>query len=105
MYRRMLEGDDRFLVVGEAGTAEEALESSEIKFADVVTMDIILPGMNGIEATRQIKMLYPQMKIMMLSALSGELKDQAFTAGADGYVPKEKAHSDLVDSLVELAAK
>ncbi len=105
MYRRMLEGDERFIVIGEAGTAEEALESSEIKFADVVTMDIILPGMNGIEATRQIKMLYPDVKVMMLSALSGELKEQGFTAGADGYVPKEKAHSDLVDSLAELAAK
>ena len=105
MHRRMLEGDERFVVVGEAGTAEDALESSEIKFADVVTMDIILPGMNGIEATRQIKMLYPQMKIVMVSALSGELRERAAEAGADGYVPKELAHEALVDSIIEVVSK
>ena len=105
MHRRMLEGDERFVVVGEAGTAEEAIESSEIKFADVVTMDIILPGMNGIEATRQIKMLYPQIKIVMVSALGGELREQAATAGADGYVPKELAHEALVDSVADVVSR
>ena len=105
VYRRILEGDERFFVVGEAGTAEEALESSEIKRADVVTMDIILPGMNGIEATRQLKMIYPGIKIMMISALSGELREQAATAGADGYVPKELAHDTLIDSIIEVAEK
>ncbi len=92
-------------MVGEAGTAEEALESSEIKFADLVTMDIILPGMNGIEATRQIKMLYPQMKIVMVSSLSGELREQAANAGSDGYVPKELAHEALVDSIIDVVSK
>lgn len=105
VYRRILEGDERFFVVGEAGTAEDALESSEIKKADVVTMDIILPGMNGIEATRQIKMLYPQIKIIMVSALSGELREQAATAGSDGYVPKAIAHETLVDTIIDVASK
>ena len=105
VYRRILEEDERFFVVGEAGTAEDALESSEIKKADVVTMDIILPGMNGIEATRQIKMLYPQIKIVMVSALSGELREQAATAGSDGYVPKAIAHLTLVDTIIDVASK
>ena len=80
-------------------------QSGQIKFADVVTMDIILPGMNGIEATRQIKMLYPQIKIVMVSALGGELREQAAAAGADGYVPKELAHEALVDSVADVVSK
>ena len=105
VHRRILEGDERFVVVGEAGTAEEALESPAIKLADVVTMDIILPGMNGIEATRQLKMLYPHIKVVMVSALGGELKENSIKAGADGYVPKASAHSLLADSLVDIIPK
>ena len=97
--------DPSIAVAGFARDGADALEKIKELKPDVVTMDIILPGMNGIEATRQIKMLYPQIKIIMVSALGGELREQAAAAGADGYVPKELAHEALVDSVADVVSK
>jgi len=75
--------------VGEARSGEEALELLPTHLADVVVLDIGLPGMDGIEAARQIKALYPSVRIVMLTA--HQLREEVFAAlasGADAYCLK-----------------
>lgn len=65
---RILEADGRFSIVGEAGNAEDAVQILETLAADLVVMDIQLPGMDGIEATRELKTRHKGLKVVTLSA-------------------------------------
>jgi DNA-binding NarL/FixJ family response regulator len=84
-------------IAGFATTAAEAIQKAKELQPDLVTMDISLPGLDGIEAARQIRMLTPRSKILFLSGNSDpEVVRQAFMAGGDGYVLKWDAARDLV---------
>ena len=87
-------------VVGTFGTAEEALARMVELTPDVALVDINLPGMNGIEATRRITTLHPGTKVVILSSTMG-VDDlvAAFDAGAVGYVPKSHAPEYLMVSI------
>lgn len=84
-------------VVAEADNGLKVLEMVAAEAPDVVIMDIGMPEMNGIEATRQIRRLYPATRVVVLSVYSStEHICQALAAGAGGYVLKEAAGNELV---------
>lgn len=98
--RTLLERRLGFRVVGEAGTADEAVEQALALQPDVVVMDIRLPGKSGIEATREIVQRLPEAKVIMLTSYAeDELLFDAIEAGAAGYVLKRVGSDDLVRAI------
>jgi DNA-binding NarL/FixJ family response regulator len=87
----------------EAKNGEEALAVVSTHLPNVVLMDIGLPGMNGIEATRRIKLALPNLQVIMLTSYeSTELQNEAVAAGASAYILKHKMIYELVPALREL---
>jgi two-component system response regulator NreC len=102
--RRILEGVDGFEVVGEASSGTEAVESAAKLRPNVVLMDISLPGINGIEATRQIRLKHPEVQVLMLSMHAEEqYVEQSVAAGARGYLVKDAEDQDLVGAVSAVA--
>ena len=92
-------------VVGEAGTAAEAVRAAERLQPAVVLMDIRMPGEGGLEATRQITTRFPQIKVVMLTSFADdELVVRAIRAGAVGYVLKQVDNAELLRAI-EAAAR
>ncbi|HEY8348194.1 MAG TPA: response regulator transcription factor [Symbiobacteriaceae bacterium] len=92
-------------VVGEASNGQEALELVPKLKPDLVLMDINMPVMDGVEATRKLKAAYPDLKVVILtvSELDKDLFE-AIKAGADGYLLKSLGPDELVASLKSAAA-
>lgn len=98
--RALLEQSSFIEVIGEAATGRECLARIEEWRPDVVIMDIAMPDLNGIEATRLIKMQWPQVKVVILSVHStSEHIYRSFEAGACGYVLKESIGAELVNAI------
>ncbi len=98
--KALLERHPQFEVVGEAGTAREALEQVSRIRPDVVLMDIRLPGTSGIEACEEITKNYPNTKVVMLTSYAeDEMLFSAIRAGASGYVLKQIGAEDLVRAI------
>ena len=98
--RALLERHRDFQVVGEEGTAREALQKALLHKPDVVVMDIRLPGRSGIEACRDIVAKLPETKVIMLTSYAeDELLFDAISAGACGYVLKQIGTDDLVRAI------
>ena len=92
-------------VVAAAGSAEEALDVEKEIHPDVVIMDIMLPGMNGVEAIRRMVSRSPDAKILALSNHSGAALIQAvFDAGGLGYVRKNHAAEELIPAIRTVGA-
>ena len=102
--RMLLGGDPEFEIVGEAGTALEALSMAAQVQPDVVLMDIGLPDKSGIEATRELKRAFPAIAVVALTIHEDEeYFFKMLEAGASGYVPKRAAPDELV-SAIRIAA-
>lgn len=86
--RAVIEDDDSLTVVGDAASAEDALQRLEQARPDVIVMDITLPGLSGIEATKQIKARWPETQVLILSGHGEQFLTEAIAAGADGYIMK-----------------
>ncbi len=98
--RALLERQPGFRVVGEAGTAEEAVAQTLALHPDVVVMDIRLPGRSGIDACREIVQRLPEVRVIMLTSYAeDELLFDAIAAGAAGYVLKRIGSDDLVRAI------
>jgi two-component system response regulator NreC len=98
--RMMLEGEDDIEIVGEAADATEAINQISLLEPQVVLMDIGLPDMSGIEATRQIKKLAPEIAIVALTIHEDEeYFFKMLDAGASGYVPKRAAPEELIKAI------
>jgi len=97
---RLLEQHQDLEVIGEAGDGEEAVALAEKLRPDVAIMDIAMPGMNGIEATRRIKALCPGTSVLVLTAYDDDQYIFALLeAGAAGYLLKSVRGAELVDAV------
>ena len=95
-----LESQPQIQVVGEAGTGEEALELISALKPDVVVMDITMPGMGGIEATRQLSAQYPACHVLILTVHADpQYFFEMMAAGATGYVTKQAAADELLEAI------
>lgn len=104
-FRRMLEDEPDMNVVGEAGDGEEAIRAARELRPRVVVMDCALPGMNGLDATRQILEDQPEIAVLMLSMHSENTwVRQAIEAGAKGYVLKNAMDLELGPAIRKVAA-
>ena len=87
-------------VIGEASEGKEALEKIPLLEPDVVIMDIAMPGMDGLEATRQIRKKHPKIKVLVLTQYDNkEYILSVIKAGASGYVLKRALGSELVSAI------
>jgi DNA-binding NarL/FixJ family response regulator len=103
-FRRMLEDEPDMAVVGEAGGGEEAIKLARQLHPMVVVMDCALPGMNGLDATRQILADLPETAVLMLSMHSENTwVRQAIDAGAKGYILKNAMNLELGPAVRRIA--
>jgi DNA-binding NarL/FixJ family response regulator len=99
--RMFLESDGRFLVVGMAPNGREAVELAIALRPHVVLMDIDMPVMDGVEASRRIHEQQPELPIVLVSASQFEDRvANAHAAGATGYVQKHRVGEDLVTTIL-----
>lgn len=98
--RMLLEADDSLEIVGEAASAEDAINACDQLEPDVVLMDIGLPDISGIDATRAIKQRRPITAVVALTIHEDEeYFFKMLEAGASGYVPKRAAPEELLDAI------
>jgi len=102
--RELLEAEDDLVVVGEAGTAEEAVGRIAATNPDVAVLDVRLPDGSGVEVCRDIRSARPDLACIMLTSFADdEALFEAIMAGAAGYVLKQIRGSDLVDAVRRVA--
>ena len=98
--RMLFQAEDDMEIVGEASSGDEALALVDAFRPDVVIMDVAMPGMNGIDATRRIRARAPESAILALTMHEDEQYFFAMLeAGAAGYIPKRAAPDDLVSAV------
>lgn len=102
-FRKLLESETDIEVVGEAQTGRQAVELTKKLRPAVVVMDIAMPLLNGLEATRQIRKALPNTKIIILSAHSDDAYvDQAIAIGAVGFLLKQTSSHNLSVAIREV---
>ena len=100
----ILSGDERIEVAGRARDGGEAVELVRKLEPDLVLMDVSMPVLDGIEATREIRAAGSDAAILMLTGSNSRSDvDRARDAGASGYVTKDRIASELVEAIVEAA--
>jgi len=102
--RTFLELQPDLEIVGEAGDGAAAVAAAAAKHPDVVLMDLVMPVMDGVEATRRIKAELPDVRVIVLTSFAGE--DKVFPAlrsGAAGYLLKDVKPADLADTIRAVA--
>lgn len=103
--KAMFEGTD-YELIDWAKSGEEALELLKTAAPDAVTMDIIMPGMDGLEATRRIKETWPDIKVLIVSSLAyDETHTEADKVGADGFIFKPFDQKMLLEALDGILCK
>jgi len=101
----LIDTEEDLSVVGQAGDVQEALEALASITADVAVLDVRLPDGSGIELCREIRSLYPNVKVLMLTSfLDDEAVLGAVLGGASGYVIKDIKNLDLLEAIRKVAA-
>jgi DNA-binding NarL/FixJ family response regulator len=101
--RALLESEGDFAIVGEAETGRQAVELARKLRPSVIVMDIAMPLLNGLEATRQIRKALPDAKVVILSAHSDAVYvEQVMNSGAVGYLLKQSSAHDLSQAIREV---
>src|SRR5580693_2216734 len=104
-FRRILEDDAKIRVVGEAANGQQAVQLAQELHPRVIVMDMAMPGLDGVQATREILKHAPDIAVLILSMYSDEnYVRNALDAGARGYLLKEALDVDLAGAIKELAA-
>lgn len=98
--KELVDREDDLEVVAEAGDGEEAVRMADVHHPDVILMDIAMPRLNGLEATRQIKAAHPDIAVLVLTAYNDDEYVFAFLEmGAAGYLLKDASIEDLVRAI------
>ncbi|HJZ62353.1 MAG TPA: response regulator transcription factor [Miltoncostaeaceae bacterium] len=98
--RMLLEAEEGIEVVGDVGTAEDAVRGLERLEPDLVLLDVEMPGIGGIEGSERVLKRRPEAKVVILSMLDDQQTvNDAFAAGASGYVLKRSADEELVRAV------
>lgn len=106
MLEHMLSTQDDLEIVGTAGTIAEAVEKIEKTRPDVVTIDVMMPDGSGIELAESLKVEYPEMSVIFLTACrSEEVIIQAMRAGVAGYVTKNSSSEHLLDAIKAVCSR
>lgn len=96
---------DDVTIVGEAEDGKGALEMARTLSPDVVLMDLSMPELDGVEATRRIKQVAPQVRVLVLTVANCERRvAEALAAGADGYALKKLGHAELMAAINAVCA-
>lgn len=104
--RHLLADRGEAVVVGEAADGEEALRHAAALHPDVVLMDLGMPRMNGVEATRQLKALRPEVAVIIITVHDDEVyRRTALAAGAEAFLVKKTLGVDLWPTLLRVAAR
>ena len=102
---RLLDGDDRVSVIGEAGDGVEAVQKVSTLKPDIVLMDLRMPNLDGIEATRKVVAEHPEVKVLILTTFEADNHViQALKVGASGYILKDSQPDAIVSSILAVAA-
>ncbi len=98
--RRILSVDKKLVILAEASDGTSAIELVKEHYPHIVLMDISMPFLDGIEATRQIKKEFPDVIVIILTAFEDfHFIDKALTAGADGYISKDVSPQLLIEAI------
>jgi len=97
--RRMFTAEKDIRVVGEAGSGEDAILKAIALAPDVITMDLKMPGMDGIAATREIRQRAPECNVMMLTLYAEDYVREAIEAGASGYLLKDSDCDQIIGAI------
>ena len=102
----MISSRPGWVVCAEAATGREAVAKAAEHRPDIVVMDIVMPGLNGLEATRKIRKMLPKTQVVILSLhYSDQLVQEVLDAGARSYLLKTDASRDLITAIEALAAQ
>ena len=101
--RRMLELEKEIQVVGEAASGEEAITKAVSLNPNVITMDVKMPGMDGITATREIKQRAPEVDVLVLTLYAEDFVQQAIEAGASGYLLKDSDCEQIARAIHQVS--
>lgn len=103
--RALIDKEEDMMVSAEAGTGAEAIRLTRKERPDVIVMDISMPDVNGIDATRSIMSEFPEVKVLALSMESDRrFVVEVLKAGANGYVLKDAAFAELASAIRAVAA-
>ncbi len=97
--RRVLELDKEIEVVGVARNGSEAIAAATSLAPDVVVMDLKMPVMDGITATRELKKRYPNIRILILTVVADDSVEKAIDAGVSGYLQKDMAPKEITNAV------
>ncbi len=102
----ILAAEERIKVVGRARDGKEAVELARSLEPDVVLMDIAMPVMDGVEATKRIRKLRATACVLMLTGSNSSADvDRSRRAGAAGYITKDRIASQLIEAIIEVASR
>lgn len=101
----LLSEEAEFEVIGAAGNSDEALAMTKLHHPNVILMDVVLPGLDGIETTRRVRSLNPTTQVLVLTSYSDDQRvHEAIQAGAIGYLLKDVLKADLLNAIRSAAA-
>lgn len=103
MINLALEGENDMTVVGEAGDGETGVALALTRQPDVVLMDLMMPRLDGFEATRQIKRGRPEVKVLVVtSAVDTAIRQETYKSGADAFLGKRDITTALVPTIRDI---
>jgi two-component system, NarL family, invasion response regulator UvrY len=104
-FRKIIEKENDIVVIGEAGNAKDFFSKFKTADCDLVVLDINLPDKNGLEVLKDVKIIKPQMHVLILSMYPEErYAIRTFKAGASGYISKENAADTLIGAIRKVMA-